>query len=127
MNIRKGLKERTITKPEDISVERCLEQGTIASLQNISPEYISDIVILGNPDYREYLLEGQYGVDASNWFKGFGIGETDMFEQIMLELSYFKRGNKLLDIHSQPGFNRLVKQIRLQEDGLSIQYEDIQS
>ncbi|PLS19751.1 hypothetical protein CVD28_01545 [Bacillus sp. M6-12] len=118
--IRKGFRDGTITSPADITVDMCLEQGTIASLQTISPEYINEIVILGNAEYKNYLLEGQYGADASNWFSGLGIGHSDLWELIMLEHSHFKKGNQALEVEYPPENNKPIKKIQLEDSGLSI-------
>lgn len=117
-NIRKGMKEGRIQKPEDITVEMSLEQGTVASLTPIGLEYINEIVILGNGEYRSHLLDGSYGADASNWFKGFGLGDTDMWELIWLECSHFKKGNHTLVV--SPTENELVEKISLTDTGLEI-------
>jgi hypothetical protein len=119
-NIRKALREGTIASPSDITVDMCLEQGTIASLQTISPEYINEIVILGNPEFKEYLLDGQYGADASNWFKGFGLGHSDLWEIMMLEHSHFKKGNHTLEVYYPVEDNLPVQKIQLIDSELVI-------
>lgn len=117
-NIRKGMSDGSIQRPEDITLEMCLEQGTVASLAPITLEYINEIVILGNVDFRNYLLDGSYGQDVSNWFKGLGLGYTDMWEIIMLECSHFKKGHHVFDV--SPEENVLVKRVELTEDGLVV-------
>lgn len=117
-NIRKAIKKGSIQKPEDITVDMCLEQGTVASLLPISLEYINEIVILGNVEYRDYLLEGSYGSDASNWFKGFGLGHTDMWEMIMLESSHFKKGNHIIEVNAEK--NELIKSLEITDEGLKL-------
>lgn len=124
-NIKKGLKDGSISSPEDITLEMCLEQGTVASMGIISPEYINSITILGNPAFKEYLLDGQYGVDASNWFRGLGMGISDLFELEMIGITEFRNGNEMILVEYPPENNKPVKKMELTENGLSILFEEM--
>lgn len=121
--IKKGVRNREIKSAEDITVEMCLEQGTIASMDTILPEYISSITILGNPDYQDYLLNGNYGVDASNWFRGLGIGACDPEELRWIESTKYRNGIEIIEAVYPPENNKLIKQLIKTEDGLSIVYK----
>lgn len=119
-DVKKNIREGIIKTPKDISVETCMNQGTVASLDTISPEYINEIIILGNEEFRDYLLDGQYGQDVSNWFKGFGTGHSDLLDLNMLELSTFGEGNEILEVVYPAEDNVPVKSIELTDKGLII-------
>lgn len=92
--IKRGIKEGRILSAEDITFETCLSQGTVASLTNLDPSYINEVFILGSEKFRNDLLDGAYGTDASLWFKGFGIGQVDMMEVLIHQISM--KENKIL-------------------------------
>lgn len=123
-NIKKGLRDGTFKNPTDISVEDCLAQGTVASLTAISPEYISDFGIIGSEKFRDDLLNGQYGADASRWFKGLGLGSSDLMEIMVAESMNYNNQNTSLYMEYPPEKMSLVKSVRLEEAGLTIKHED---
>lgn len=119
--IRKGLMNGTIKEPTDISLETCLAQGTVASLVSIPPEWISNFGIIGSEDFRDGLLDGQYGADAHGWFSGFGIGETDILSIFVSETTNYNEKNTLLEMLYPPEKMPYVRDIRLEDEGLIVE------
>lgn len=118
--IRKALRNGQITTPKDISLEFSLSQGTVASLLPILPEYINEFIILGSPNFREYLLEGQYGIDASNWFRGLGTGQSDVLELNLLEFGECNNQNGILSMEYPPENTPLIDRIFVDNNGIDI-------
>ncbi|ESU31293.1 hypothetical protein G3A_17445 [Bacillus sp. 17376] len=112
-----------IKEPSDISISDCLAQGTIASLKEIDPIYINEIVILGSPEYRDELLEGQYGAEANNWFNGWGLGDMTRADLSTLELMKYHNQIEVLEYEYPADKNNLVENIVLLGDNLIISFK----
>lgn len=119
-SIRKKIREGIIQKPEDITIEECLNQGTIASLQNVSLEYINEIVILGSEEYREELLAGEYGEEVHRWFNGFGIGNIRVETLSLHEMVRYRKQIGVIENQYPNKANPKVQKILLENDELKI-------
>lgn len=120
MDIRKGLMDGSITEVSQITLDSCLQQGTAASLVSIPPEWISNFGIIGSQEFRDGLLDGQYGADTHGWFSGFGMGETDTLSIFVAETTNYNNKNYLLPMEYPPENMPHVSAIYPSEEGLVV-------
>lgn len=120
IDIRKALMEGKITSASQISLDDCLQQGTAASIVPIPPEWISNFGIIGSQEFRDGLLDGQYGADAHGWFSGFGMGSSDLLSIMVAEMSNFNNDNCLLPMEYPPQKMPFVSSIYPSEKGLVV-------
>lgn len=123
-DIKHKIRSGYIKDPTDISISECLTQGSIASLKPIDPLFINEIIILGSPEYREELLEGQYGKEVNNWFNGWGMGELTSDGLTNYEVMKYVNEIEVLEYEYPAQENRLVEKIALVGDKLEIIFKN---
>lgn len=124
IGIRKGIRDGSIRSPEDITLDMCLNQGTVASLLPIQPENINEIVILGNEEFRNDLLDGQYGQDAHGWFQEFGLGHLDTMDIMILESLQYRSGIGIIEMQYPPENTPFIQKIWLEDNQLHIKFQE---
>ncbi|WP_242297589.1 hypothetical protein [Bacillus cereus group sp. BfR-BA-01382] len=121
--IKTKIRSGEIQGPDDISVEECLQQGTIASLDTILPEYMNEVIIIGSEDYRDELLDGAYGVEAEKWFHGFGIGSLTADSLSVHEIMKYSKLLHILSVEPIPEQNKSIKRIYIEDEELQVEFE----
>ena len=122
-DIKKKIREGIIKRPEDITVEDCLEQGTVACLEPLPLVQIDSITILGSSKLRDNLIDGEYGEEMRKWFRGLGTGDLTETELLMYTLHDFHKETEIIEVLPNPDENSLIERIQNQNGTMQIKYK----